>query len=249
LVTDHEVERRRALENEFWRTSPTESPGSTSVENVINKAEEAAIFLDIVRLFHRYFEQAETILELGGGQGWASCLVKRLFPEASVTTTDLSPDAIASVSKWERFFEVKLDGAEACPSDLLPEPDESVDLVFCFAAAHHFVTHAQTLREMRRVLRQRGHGLYLYEPSCPNYVYPVALRRVERKRPEVPEDVLRYAQIVDLSRTIGLECEVDFYPSYHRRGPAETVYYAVISRSKVLQRMLPCTANFLFTKA
>ena len=245
---DPDVQRRRALEEEFWRTSPTESPGSTAVENIVNKAQEAAIFLDIVRLHRPCFERSETILELGGGQGWASCLVKRLFPQAHVTTTDLSPDAVASVPKWEQVFDVKLDGARACPSDALSEPAESVDLIFCFAAAHHFVTHAQTLQEMHRVLRKGGRGLYLYEPSCPNFLYAAASRRVERKRPEVPEDVLRHTEIANLARAAGLECEVDFYPSYSHRGPVETLYYAVISRSTVLQRMLPCTANYVFSK-
>jgi ubiquinone/menaquinone biosynthesis C-methylase UbiE len=248
-MDDLEVERRRALEHEFWRTSPTESPDSTSIENVINKARDAAVLLDLRHRFRPYFEQAQTILEVGGGQGWGACLVKRLFPHACVTTTDLSADAVASVPKWEHFFEVKLDGAKACPSDALSQPDESQDVIFCFAAAHHFVTHARTLREIRRVLRQRGHGLYFYEPSCPNYLYTAAIRRVERKRPDVPEDVLRYADIAKVARSTGLECDVQFYPSVLRRGPVETLYYALLGRSKVLQRVLPCTANYVFTKA
>jgi SAM-dependent methyltransferase len=246
---DIDVARRRALESEFWRTSPTEAPGSTSIENIVNKAQEAATLLDVLYPFGHYFEQAQAILELGGGQGWASCVVKRLFPHARVTTTDLSSDAVASVPKWEHVFGVKLDCAKACPSDALSEPDESQDLVFCFAAAHHFVTHARTLHEIYRVLRAPGHALYLYEPTCPSYLYAAATHRVKRKRPGVPEDVLRYEDITKLARATGLDCEVQFYPSYVRRGPVETLYYALISRSKMLQHMLPCTANFVFGKS
>ncbi len=245
---DAEIARRRAIECELWRSSPSERPDSNSLHNIVNKAQDAAILLDLIERFRGRFERAERVLELGGGQGWASCIVKGLFPEARVTATDLSADAVASVKKWERIFEVELDGAEACTSDSLPVGEESQDLVFCFSAAHHFVKHGHTLREMQRVLAPSGTGLYLHEPACPEYLYGAAVRRVNRKRPEVPEDVLRFKELARLAEAVGLECEVDFDPTTARRGSVEAIYYTLLGASEKLQRLLPCTANFVFTK-
>jgi SAM-dependent methyltransferase len=245
---DAEVRRRRELEEAFWRTSPDERPEADSLWNLVNKAQEAAVFLELVERYREVFAGARSVLELGGGQGWASCIVKRLFPDASVTATDLSPDAIASAPKWERVYDVSLDATRAYASDALDEADSSHDVVFCFAAAHHFVEHEGTLREIARVLRPRGTALYLYEPSCPAFLYEAALWRVTRKRPDVPEDVLKYDEIAALARTAGLTCAVEFFPSARHRGPVETLYYAVVGRSEFLQRRLPCTANYVFTK-
>jgi SAM-dependent methyltransferase len=245
---DPEVLRRRALEDDLWRTSATERPDVDSLENLLNKTQDAAVFYEILDGYRSVFGSARSILEIGAGQGWASCIVKRLFPAASVVASDLSAHAVASVPKWERIYGVSIDGARHYPSDALDEPDSSFDLIFCFAAAHHFVRQLSTLAEIRRVLTPGGRALYLYEPSCSSAVYPLALRRVTRKRPEIPEDVLRHDRIRELAAEVGLECTVEFVPSMTRRGPVETVYYALLGRVPRLQRVLPCTANYLLRK-
>jgi hypothetical protein len=98
------------------------------------------------------------------------------------------------------------------------------------------------------VLAPRGHALYLYEPSCRPYLYSVAKWRVNRKRPEVPEDILVHDKIVAIARHVGLDCELDYYPSTRRREPLETLYYAVLKWATPLQRMLPVTINYHFHK-
>jgi ubiquinone/menaquinone biosynthesis C-methylase UbiE len=243
-----ELERRQRIEIEFWRESHTERPESNAVENIVNKAADAAIFLELVDRFRDVFGRARTILEIGAGQGWASCLVKRLFPSAEVTASDISQYAVASVGKWERIYETRLDSVRVCSSYELKERDASVDLVFCFAAAHHFVAHRRTLAEIARVLVPGGHALYLYEPSCRAYVHAFARHRVNRNRPDVPEDVLVYDRIVRIAREVGLGCELDFFPSTKRRAPIETLYYALLQRMLPLQRLLPCTINYHFRK-
>jgi SAM-dependent methyltransferase len=246
---DPETLRHRELEKEYWRTSEIERPGANSLHNLLNKAEDAAIFFDLVERYRADFAKARTVLEIGAGQGWASCIVKRLFPDAIVTVSDLSADAVASVPEWQRVYGVEVDRVRDYPSDALDEPDSSFDLVFCFAAAHHFGRHRRTLEELRRVLRAGGTSLYLYEPSCPSWMHSLAVARVKRKQFVVtPEDVLMHDRIRELAAETGLECEVDFFPSIMRRGPVETVYYALLGRVRPLQRILPCTANFRFRK-
>lgn len=244
--TDLHTRQRREIE--FWRDSPHERPESTSVENLVNKAGDAGILIDLLQVYQNDFARARDILELGAGQGWASCLVKKKFPGACVRATDISSYALASVPKWEHIFDTKLDGVEACLSYQIPTRDESYDLVFCFAAAHHFAAHRRTLQEVRRILRPDGVALYLYEPSCHAGLYRAAVSRVERKRPDVKEDVLIYSKIRALADEVGLRGEVSFYPSVRYRSPGALLYYSVLSRVSMLQRVLPCTVNYRFTR-
>jgi ubiquinone/menaquinone biosynthesis C-methylase UbiE len=188
------------------------------------------------------------VLELGGGQGWSSCLIKRLHPAAHVTLTDISPFAVQSAGKWESVFSTRLDAAYACNSDAIEEPDDSLDLVYCFAAAHHFRSHRRTLRELKRVLRPGGVALYLYEPACPRIWHGISYRRVNRVRPAVEEDVLVWQELLKVARELGLEARVDFHPSTLHRRPIAAVYYAVLSWMPWLCRLVPCSANFVFTK-
>ncbi|RKZ87677.1 MAG: hypothetical protein DRR19_13335 [Candidatus Parabeggiatoa sp. nov. 1] len=78
-------------------------------------------------------------------------MVKKCYPESSVILTDISEFAIASVHKWESIFSVKIDETFACKSYDIPKDDSSCDCIFAFAAAHHFVAHQKTLKEIKRV--------------------------------------------------------------------------------------------------
>ena len=247
-MTHRDLPERQRVERDFWRHSAAEGPDSDLLDNFLQKAGDARLLLDLIQVYRPIFESAQSILELGGGQGWGACIVKRLFPRARVITSDISEYAVASVWKWEHLCQVKLDGALALLSYELQQPDDSFSLVFCFAAAHHFGAHRRTLREIRRVLKPCGKCLYLYEPSCLPYLHSLARRRVNRIRRTVPEDVLVYPRIRDLAAEVGLDCAISFYPSVMNRAPAPMLYYGVLSRLRLLQRLLPCTANYEFTK-
>jgi SAM-dependent methyltransferase len=165
-----------------------------------------------------------------------------------VTATDISPWAIASAPKWERLFEVSLDGALACKSAEIPVDAEAFDLVFCFQSAHHFVEHEATLAEVRRVLRRGGVCLFLHEPSCPPWLYRLARYRANRLRPAVPEDVLVPAELLSLAERLGFAASVTFDPTPVNREPAETLYFLVLSKLSFLARFVPCTADYVFRK-
>jgi len=237
---------RRRVEIEFWRDDPDERPGAESIWNQVDKQADALILLRALERLGLPAGEAVRVLELGAGQGWASCVVKRLWPEAQVMASDISEYAVASAGRWESIYGVALDDRLTCPSDALPIPDGSVDFAFCFAAAHHFVTHEQTLRELARVLSPDGVAAYLYEPTTPRFFYRWAYRRVNAKRPHVPEDVIVPAAMRRAARAAGLTCEVDYWPATLKRARRAALYYAVLATVPGLKVCLPCTANFIF---
>lgn len=240
-----DVTLKEDVELRFWESSPTERPGANSLQNLLDKSAEARVFLQKLESFGHFFSSAGKILELGGGQGWAACIIKRLYPASHVTLTDISPAAIASVHVWEHAFGVRVDDAAACRSYETPFDSSSFDLIFAYEAAHHFRRHQRTLREVRRLLKDDGVAIYLHEPGCPNYIHAAAHYRVNRKRPEVPEDVLRYREIEGLAREVGLDATTYFSTLRTNRRPIETIYYTVLHAVPPLQRILPCTVDIV----
>jgi SAM-dependent methyltransferase len=240
--------REQLIEVEFWRTSPTEGPDSNAVENILHKCAEARIFLRELRIHSDFFARASITLELGAGQAWASALVKREFPHLVTYASDISPYAVRSVTKWEQVFGSKVDRVFACPSNEIPLENESVDLVFCFQAAHHFRSHRTTLIEIRRVLKPGGFCLYLQEPCCPRFWYRLAYWRVNRKRPEVPEDVIVHRKLAAMAVEVGFSASYSLTPHTMNKGLIETIYYACLCGLKPLRYLLPCGADFIFLK-
>lgn len=175
-------------------------------------------------------------------------MIKRLCPKATVAVSDISPWALAGLPIWEHTFNVKIDAVFCSRSYELPLKNESVDCVFCFASAHHFREHRGTLAEIQRILTPGGHCFYFYEPSCPSFWRPVAVWRVNRKRPEVREDVLVPSWIKEMATDSGLNCDVLYSPHLYKRAPLETLYYAVLNAVPVFQRILPCTVTYQFSK-
>lgn len=242
------LEEKQNIEIEFWRNAEHEAPGTNSLYNMVDKISDARILLDCLDRHQAILNYHGKILELGSGQGWASCLYKRLFPEVHITATDISKFAIMSLPKWERLFETRVDNSYACTSYNCREADNSIDQIFCFAAAHHFLAHRKTLQEIARVLKPNGRAFYFYEPATPPYLYRPALWKVNKKRPHVPEDVLISAKLSKIAKEVGLDISIDYYPSLLKRDKFEMAYFFLLDCVPYLQKIFPCTVNYIFTK-
>lgn len=240
------VEDRQRRELDFWRNSLTDRPGSDSIDTILSKAGDANVFVSLLRRYKDLVPKSGRVLELGAGNGWASSIFKRLYPGAEVTTTDISEEALQSIHRWPPVFGGTPDRSYACLAYQTREADSSVDFAFCFAAAHHFIEHEKVQQELARILRPGGLAAFFYEPSSPTFWYRPMYWRVNRNRPEVPEDVLVPSRMTAAARAAGLQPRIDMYPSTAKRHPFETVYFAALGAVPVLQHLLPCTANFFF---
>jgi SAM-dependent methyltransferase len=160
------IEEIQRIELELW----DELKNEDWLGNLSNKLSELRWLMPKFTAYDQQFRNAGAVLELGGGEGWSSCVVKRLYPGLHVTASDISDSAVSGIGKWERIFESTVDARFACRSYSVPLPDNSVDLIFSFQAAHHFRLHRETLKEVARILRPGGVCMYLHEPSCRKYI-------------------------------------------------------------------------------
>jgi hypothetical protein len=76
-----------------------------------------------------------------------------------------------------------------------------------------------------------------------------AYKRVNKVRPEVPEDVLRYKEILNIAKETGFnKVKIIFRPILTNRRPFETIYYYIMGKIKFLQKILPCTGDYFLKK-
>ncbi len=192
----------------------------------------------------------ETILEMGGGFCWASALLKREYPQAYVVGSDLIHSNLKFTVKFEKILHTHLNEKWVFNSRYIPFVDGQFDRIFTFAAFHHFGENndfSQTLQEMIRILKPQGKIILLFEPSSPRYLYQWAFNRVN-KNPYADEDILILSHLQKYVHSLNCHFSAQFYPDYHHRGIAETIYYYTLNKLGILQKLLPCTVNIVIQK-
>lgn len=245
-----DLQEKENIEIEYWKNSSFENPEVFTKENYLNKSQEAIHFNYKIQKYRSLLNKKTTVLELGAGQGWASCFLKKFFlPDAAFTVTDISPYAIASVKHWEHIFKTKIDNAVSCKSYSIPLEDASVDFIFCYAAFHHFVKHKETLTEAKRVLKSGGIMLFLYEPVSSKLFYPLYYKYVNTAAHSTPEDVLIPKVLKSYCNSLNLEFRVT-YDSHQtiNRSWVIMLYFGFLKRLPFLTKLLPASADFIIKK-
>lgn len=242
-----DIIEKEKIEIDYWKNSSWENSSSFSDRNFISKSFQCKNFNYKVRKYRKHINGSNNVLELGAGQGWASCFLKRFYlPQAHITVSDISPYAIDSIKYWENVFDVKINESLSCQSYDIPSPSGSYDLIFCYAAAHHFVKLDETLDEIKRVLKRNGKAIFLYEPTCSKLFYPIHFKYVN-KNPHVPEDILIVDEIKAMAEKHNLTC-VHHYDSkqvnIHSVGIG--LYFSILNKMKFLERLLPSSSDFIF---
>ena len=241
---------KESIEINYWQRDHPEHPRQFTKENFLNKIQEAKHLNYKLHKYQQFLKGKSHILEIGAGQGWASTFMKRYFlPNAHFTVTDISPHAIASLTYWEDLFKVRIDKSFASKSYLINVPDATFDLIFCYSAAHHFVQHQETIAELSRLLKKNGHIIYLYEPTTGRFWYPLYYWYVNKVPHVTPEDVLVPREITRYAEKAGLEVEV-VYDAHQtiQRSVRIALYFRLLKWLPFLQRYLPASSDFIFTK-
>lgn len=102
---------------------------------------------------------------------------------------------------------------------------------------------------MHLILRPGGTLIYLHEPGTPEWAHTFARNHMNRNRPsDVPEDALVYPRLARLAAGAGFRAETNFVPTITHKQPLETIYHGILSKSKLLQRLLPCIVDLVYTK-
>jgi ubiquinone/menaquinone biosynthesis C-methylase UbiE len=170
--------------------------------------------------------------------------------DSKFTVTDISPHAIKSIVNWEKLFKVKIDKYYSAKSYKLSENDNQFDLIFCYAAAHHFVLYEETLIELKRVLKDDGHIIFLYEPTSSKLFYPLHYYYVDKvAHHTTPEDVLIPSKIKSICSKIKIQYINQYDPNQIiiRNMPIK-IYFSLLKRAPFLQRFLPSSSDLLFSK-
>ena len=96
--------------------------------------------------------QSQTILEVGCGTGhWLSAIYELSLPKKRLFGLDLSRGMLSQAHNTSKDL-ILIQGK----ANLLPFSEQSIDMVFCVNAIHHFDKPHQFIREAKRVLTPGG---------------------------------------------------------------------------------------------
>jgi SAM-dependent methyltransferase len=247
-VSKLSINELKKLELDFWENDDFEGNGRETLESMVNKFSEFEIFFEKMKKYEYIFQASNLILEIGGGQLWASSILKKYFPEKRIIGTDISPHAIAGSYIWERVFNVELDRKLALDVVENETNLEQVDLIFCFASAHHFSDFDKTFEVLKKILSPNGKILFLHEPFANNLFYKFALKRVNKKRPVVHEDLLRPSLIRKASKANALIAMIYRLPSVINRRGIASIYYFVMQKIQFLNYVFPTSVDVLISQ-
>lgn len=243
-----DLARKEAIEVNYWKDSSFESPEEFTNRNRHSKRKECEHLHYKIKKHKNLILGKKNVLEIGAGQGWASCFLKRYYLKKSkFTVTDISEYAIQSVKYWEQDFDVKIDNRFAAKSYAISAPDNSFDLIFCYAAAHHFVEHKKTLKELKRLITSDGVIIFFYEPTCSRLFYPLHYWLVNRQDDITPEDVLIPSKIKKIADGLDLKYSNHYDPQQSIvRSKLKDSYYRTLSIFKILNKWLPTSSDLIF---
>ena len=93
-----------------------------------------------------------------------------------------------------------------------------------------------------------GVALFLHEPSCHPFWYPLAKWRINRRSYGVQEDVLLTGKLKRFAMECGMTLEVIPAPTLTNRGAASSIYYSILSKLPFLLKYMPCSVDLVFRK-
>ena len=243
------LSEKEQSEIEYWRKDGFESSKQFTALNFLTKTQQCHHLDYKIKKYLNLFKNKNNILEVGAGQGWASCYLKKFYlPNAHFTVTDISPYALESLHYWEQVFQISIDEYFEAKSYQISAPDQSFDLIFCYRSAHHFVLYEETLADLKRLLKKDGVILFLYEPTCSRLLYPIHKFYVNKIPHSSPEDVIVPSNIKQIANKLRLNY-FNYYDAHQtiHRGGFQSLYFRFLKTFKFLQPLLPSSSDLVFS--
>ena len=160
--------------------------------------------LEAPRLQRLCQEQADTVLEIGCGQGLGAEIIRGLFGPSEYCGIDLDPKMIQRAGKKQSGWA----GARFLQADAarLPFTDNHYDLVVDFGIIHHIHNWRDALAEIHRVLKPQGE--FFFE-ELPVETWERGIGRPLKKVLKHPYDeMFRQPQFVRELQRLGFDLEV-----------------------------------------
>lgn len=151
------------------------------------------------------------VLDLGGGSGWVAATLER-FGFRTVVADVAMP--LLRLARQRVPLEGTRANAIAADMGALPFRDASLDAVFIVEALHHVAHLAETLGEVRRVLKP-GAPLLLAEPGEGHSESPKSI--AESKEHGIRESEIHPLTLASLARTAGFD-DVSIVPQIPLRA-------------------------------
>ena len=148
--------------------------------------------------------QADTVLEIGCGQGLGAEIIQGLFAPSAYCGIDLDPKMIQRARKkrsaWAGARFLQADAAR------LPFRDNLYDLVVDFGIIHHIPNWRDALAEIHRVLKPQGKCFF---EELPVETWERGIGRPLKKVLKHPYDeMFRQLEFVRELETLGFDVEV-----------------------------------------
>lgn len=158
MMLPSSLEDKKLNEDIYYKEHSMDGEGKPAWMSLVHKRD------DIKRLINetlpKYKHEIKgRMLEIGSGTCWASSIIS-LFSETplEIIATDVSHTALQKGVKVTKVIESNIDYYIAGDAERLPFDDDCFDVVFCYAAIHHFLNVEMGLREIYRVLKRGGYA-------------------------------------------------------------------------------------------
>jgi len=248
-------------ENKIWMESEEEGPN-------VDISEAYKLKVSMIKILEYYWnenfhEHVEEILnnsndfkflELGGGSGWASCVIShhilsfleehhQTSKETEFILTDGAKAAVEKAKGMPQYFReyteyklARIDQFKAVDAKKLSFDDSSMDVVFMSAALHHFPSPNKALREIFRVLKPGGIYLGIGEPVVSKLVKPLYEKMSDgsdrEKEHGIQENNFTFGEITDLINQAGFteyDILVNKDPEFRKGSRIRELYYKALS--------------------
>jgi ubiquinone/menaquinone biosynthesis C-methylase UbiE/uncharacterized protein YbaR (Trm112 family) len=97
-----------------------------------------------------------TVLEIGSGMCYGSCIIKKQYPMSTIIASDISYSALEIGIEVCKMIRSNVDFFITCDCERLPFEDNFFDVVFGSSVIHHFTEPEKGMSEIYRVLKENG---------------------------------------------------------------------------------------------